>query len=146
MARLTDEERERILAMLQVSISSRVILQRFGCDHSTITRLRGRYQQTGTTMDHPRPGTMSERSNHGATSRSVITMAALSRRTVGLEGASWGGAGSVIFSEHHSMFAVAELMSSTTGITSCEMTSFPSGQVRSGQVRVFNVHIQSKLL
>ena len=50
----------------------------------------------------------------------------LSRRIDGVEGVSWCGTGSVIITEQHSMFVVAEWMPFTTGITSCDITSFPS--------------------
>lgn len=56
MPRLSPEERERALGMLQVGASSRNIARRFGCHHSTILRLANRYQQTGTSRDRQRPG------------------------------------------------------------------------------------------
>ncbi|XP_041365631.1 cysteine-rich venom protein Mr30-like [Gigantopelta aegis] len=45
----------------------------------------------------------------------VTTITALSRRIDGVEGVSWCGEGSVVITEQHSMFAVAELMPFTTG-------------------------------
>ena len=42
-----------------------------------------------------------------------------------VEGVTWCGARAVFITEQHSMFAVAELKPFTTGIRSCEITSFP---------------------
>ena len=56
MASLTAEERERALGMLQSGISSGVFAQRFGCHHSTMTKLHRRYSQTETTRDCTRTG------------------------------------------------------------------------------------------
>ena len=46
----------------------------------------------------------------GITMGNVITMTALSRRIDGVEGVSWCGAGSVIITEQHFMFVIADPM------------------------------------
>ena len=56
-----------------VHVQANNILQhhdkRFGCHHSTITRLQRRYQQTATTRDCPRPG-----KQHLTTPRQAVWM------------------------------------------------------------------------
>ena len=56
MPRLTPEERERAIGMLQTGSSNREVATAFGCHRMTIVRLRRRLQQTGTTRDRPRSG------------------------------------------------------------------------------------------
>ena len=56
MPRLTSVERERAVGMLQSGLRPTDIARRLNVSHTTITRLRQRLQETGTTRDRPRSG------------------------------------------------------------------------------------------
>lgn len=56
MPRLSAVERERALGMLTGGMSHREIARHFQCHHTTIMRLQQRFQQTGVSVDRPRPG------------------------------------------------------------------------------------------
>lgn len=56
MPRLTSEERQRALGMLQAGLSYRDVSRRMRCHHCTISRLRQRATATGSASDRPRPG------------------------------------------------------------------------------------------
>ena len=51
MPRLSREESERALGMLQAYLSVRIIVRRMNCHHSTISRLRDGFRATGKTVD-----------------------------------------------------------------------------------------------
>ena len=56
MPRLSAEERERVVGMLQTGCTYWEVAAAFGCHRITILRLRQRLQNTGTTRDRPRSG------------------------------------------------------------------------------------------
>jgi len=56
MARPSKEARERAILMLQVGQTQRQVARHFGCSVKTINHLWQRFNQTGTTSDHPRSG------------------------------------------------------------------------------------------
>jgi transposase len=56
MARLSEVDRNQAIGMFVAGSSKSAIARRFGCHHSTISRLVARYQQTGTVRDRVRPG------------------------------------------------------------------------------------------
>jgi len=56
MTRLSKEDRERAISMLQVGKPKLQVAQRFGCTVRTIHRLWHRFNQTGSTSDSPRSG------------------------------------------------------------------------------------------
>ncbi len=56
MARLSQEQRERAIGMLQLGATHQHVARIFGCTRPTITRLLTRYRQTGHTVDRPRSG------------------------------------------------------------------------------------------
>ena len=56
MPRLSREERERAIGMLQAGLSARRVSRMFNCSHPTIIKLRDRFHASGTTSDRPRPG------------------------------------------------------------------------------------------
>jgi len=56
MARLSEVDRNQTIGMFVVGCSKSAIARRFGCHHSTISRLVAGYQQTGTVRDRVRPG------------------------------------------------------------------------------------------
>ena len=56
MPRLTSDQRQRALGMLQAGVGYRVVARRLGCHHTTITRLRQREADTGSANDRQRSG------------------------------------------------------------------------------------------
>ena len=56
MGRLTTNQRERAMGMLDAGMSVRRVAQHFNVHHSTISRLRRRHNVTGVVKDRPRPG------------------------------------------------------------------------------------------
>ena len=56
MPRLSKEERERAMGMLECGISATRVAQRFGCSRRMVYNLQERHQATGTTTDRPRSG------------------------------------------------------------------------------------------
>ncbi len=56
MPRLSTEERERAIGMIQLGATHNHVARIFGCSRLTITRLMTRYRQTGRTQDRPRSG------------------------------------------------------------------------------------------
>ncbi len=56
MPRLTNDERQRAIDMLNVGVGPSEIARRMGCHQSTITRLHQRVTETGSAADRPRPG------------------------------------------------------------------------------------------
>lgn len=56
MARLTQVQRERAIAMLQCNRSISEIARTFGCTRATVYALQRRFQQTGVTTDTQRSG------------------------------------------------------------------------------------------
>jgi len=56
MPRLSKEDRDRAICMLQVGRPKRQVAQRFGCTVRTIHRVWHRFNQTGSTSDRPRSG------------------------------------------------------------------------------------------
>lgn len=56
MPRLTSDERQRALGMLEAGLSARDVARHMACHHSTIMRLRQRVTDTGSASDRPRPG------------------------------------------------------------------------------------------
>jgi len=56
MPRLSKEDRERAIGMLQVGQPKHQVAQCFGCTVRSIHRLWNRFNQTGSTSDHPRSG------------------------------------------------------------------------------------------
>ena len=56
MPRLSALERERALGMLTGGMSHRAVARPLNCHHTTITHLQQRFQQTGVSVDRPRPG------------------------------------------------------------------------------------------
>ena len=54
--RLSREERERAIGMLQAGLSARRVSRMLHCSHPTIINLRDRFHVSGTTSDRPRPG------------------------------------------------------------------------------------------
>ena len=56
MPRLRREESLRALGMLQAGVSLSAAARQFRCNVSTISRLRSRYQATGSAEDRPRRG------------------------------------------------------------------------------------------
>lgn len=56
MPRLNNENRNRILGLLDAGISQKDIARRFNVDRTTIYRLVQRVRLTGTVNDRPRPG------------------------------------------------------------------------------------------
>ena len=56
MPRLSNENRNRILGLLDAGVSQNKVSRRFNVARSTIVRLIQRVRQTGTVADRPRPG------------------------------------------------------------------------------------------
>ena len=56
MPRLTVEQRERALGMVQMGATHAHIARTFGCSRVAVTNLMQRYRQTGRTADRPRTG------------------------------------------------------------------------------------------
>ena len=56
MPRLSENERNQAIGMLQSGMQEKHVATRFAVHRTTIVRLRDRYQQTGSVKDHPRPG------------------------------------------------------------------------------------------
>ena len=56
MARLTRQQREREIGMLHRGLIYNGVARRTRCQPLTTSRLHQREMQTGTTVDHPRPG------------------------------------------------------------------------------------------
>ena len=56
MPRLSNENRNRILGLLDAGVSQNEVSRRFNVARSTIVRLIQRVRQTGTVADRPRPG------------------------------------------------------------------------------------------
>ena len=56
MPRLTAEQRERAIGMLQLGASHSHVARIMGCSKKTITRLMTRFRTTGRTADRPRTG------------------------------------------------------------------------------------------
>ena len=56
MTRLTAEERERAIGMVQLGVSYAHVARILNCTKLTITRLIQRYMMTGRTADRPRSG------------------------------------------------------------------------------------------
>ena len=56
MPRITNEERERALSMLEAGLSNSEVARRLGCNHSTIIRLQRRVTETGSAADRHRSG------------------------------------------------------------------------------------------
>ena len=56
MPRLTLQERERALGLLEAGTSQTAVARRLHVNQSTISRLVSRHQQTGSVADRPRPG------------------------------------------------------------------------------------------
>ena len=56
MAKLTMQQRERAIGMLQMGGSQRHIARTFNCTTTTINKLFQRLRQTGSTKDRPRSG------------------------------------------------------------------------------------------
>lgn len=56
MPRLSQNERERAVGMVQAGMRYVDVANQFGCSKLTITRLMNRLRQTGTTHDRPRSG------------------------------------------------------------------------------------------
>ncbi|XP_041349340.1 uncharacterized protein LOC121368667 [Gigantopelta aegis] len=56
MPRLTPEQRERALGMIQMGTTHAHIARTFGCSRVTVTNLMQRYMQTGQTSGRPRTG------------------------------------------------------------------------------------------
>ncbi|XP_046574252.1 uncharacterized protein LOC124282329 [Haliotis rubra] len=54
MSRLTAEQRERAIGMIQMGASRGHVARTFGCSTTTISHLIQRFQQTGQTRDRPR--------------------------------------------------------------------------------------------
>lgn len=56
MPRLSEDERNRALGMLQAGMSKVDVARHFGCHRNTIQALWRRFQQLGNVRDRPRPG------------------------------------------------------------------------------------------
>uniref|UniRef100_A0A672Z1Z5 Transposase Tc1-like domain-containing protein n=1 Tax=Sphaeramia orbicularis TaxID=375764 RepID=A0A672Z1Z5_9TELE len=56
MPRLNDNLRERAIGMLDAGLTARNVARRLQVHESTISRLRTRFRDTGTTQDRPRSG------------------------------------------------------------------------------------------
>ena len=56
MPRLTNDERNQTIAMLNAGTSATVVLQHFGCTRKTIECLRRRFRVTGNVSDRPQSG------------------------------------------------------------------------------------------
>ncbi|XP_046555272.1 uncharacterized protein LOC124264565 [Haliotis rubra] len=56
MPRLTAQQRERALGMLEMGATHDHVAQTLGCHRVTVSRLVQRYRQTGQTTDRPRTG------------------------------------------------------------------------------------------
>lgn len=56
MPRLTLQERERALGLLEAGTSQTAVARRLHVNQSTISHLVSRHQQTGSVADRPRPG------------------------------------------------------------------------------------------
>ena len=56
MPRLNNENRNRILGLLEAGVSQKEVARRFAVARTTIVRLVQRVRQTGTVADRPRPG------------------------------------------------------------------------------------------
>lgn len=56
MPRLTQAERERAIGMADMGASQQQIARAYNCSQAAISRLLGRYRQTGRTQDRPRSG------------------------------------------------------------------------------------------
>ena len=56
MPRLTNDERNQAIGMLNAGMSATVISRHFGCTRKTIERLRRRFHVTGNVADRPRRG------------------------------------------------------------------------------------------
>lgn len=56
MGRLSMQERERAIGMLQAGMAARQVARRMNCSHSTVIRLSQRNAATGSTADRRRSG------------------------------------------------------------------------------------------
>ena len=56
MPRLTIDERNQAIGMLNAGMSATVVSRHFGCTRKTIERLRRRFSVTGNVADSPRSG------------------------------------------------------------------------------------------
>lgn len=56
MPRLSTDERQRVIGMVQAGMSLRAIARMTNCHHSTIVRLNERYRTTGSARDNLRSG------------------------------------------------------------------------------------------
>jgi transposase len=56
MPRLNENQRLRIVGMLQAGMAQTAVATRFGVHRNTVSALWRRYQQLGNVQDRPHPG------------------------------------------------------------------------------------------